>query len=239
VNAETTAKLISGTDQSDLTSGNACWETAPLVFAKLNEDFGPFDVDLTADARRTLVPGAWFGPGSPSGEYDALLATWLRYANGYSNPPYGPFIQKILPRAAEMASEHAFTTTLLLPLRVTKAFKRYILPLASDLLFCDTRLTFFENGVPRLNEKRWVDDGKAVADPAVFDSIIVRYGPGTKRLNVGIWNVPKHVTKDDLARAVDRRNEQPKVIDLMGALRKALSGLPEPPPNETVKKGMC
>lgn len=206
MNAETTAKLISGTDQADLTQGNACWETPPIVFAKLNEDFGPFDVDLTADARRTLVPGVWFGPDSPGGELDALQAPWYRHgSNGYSNPPYGPFIQKLLPLASLMASDYAFTTTLLLPLRVTKAFKNYILPFASDLLFCDSRITFFENGVPRLNEKRWVKEGKAVADPAVFDSIVVRYRPGTKRLNVGIWNVPKHVTKDDLARAVERR----------------------------------
>jgi hypothetical protein len=91
-------KLTSGTDQADLTTGNACWETPPLVFAKLNEDFGPFDVDLTAD-----------------------------------------------------------------------------------------------------------DHGRVVADPAVFDSIVVRYEPGASMLNVDLWHVPKHVMSEDLARAVERR----------------------------------
>lgn len=206
MNNATKNKLVSGTDQSDLTSGNACWETPPLVFAKLNEDFGPFDVDLTADAQRHLCP-TWFGPQSSVGEFDALRAPWPYFgARGYSNPPYGPFIQQLLPRAkAFMHTQPAFGTTLLLPLRVTKAFKAHVLNGATELLFCDSRLTFFEDGIPRLNHKQWTEKGKAVADPAVFDSIIVRYEPGVSGLHVGIWHVPKHVTAEDLARAVERR----------------------------------
>ena len=68
---ETRDKFASGTKQSDLTTGNACWETPPAVFAKLSEDFGPFDVDLTADARRHLCP-VWFGPDSPVECFDAI-----------------------------------------------------------------------------------------------------------------------------------------------------------------------
>jgi hypothetical protein len=199
-------KLVSGTDQADLTSGNACWETPPLVFSKLSEDFGPFDVDLTADARRHLCP-TWFGPQSNVHEHDALLADWNFWGkSGYSNPPYGPFIQQLLPHAKAMAA-NGFSSALLLPMRVTKAFKAHILNGASDLLFCDSRVTFFENGIPRLNEKNWIEKGRAVADPAVFDSIIVRYRPGVTTLNVGIWEVPKHVTADNLARAIARRRE--------------------------------
>lgn len=205
-------KLTSGTDQADLTTGNACWETPPLVFAKLNADFGPFDVDLTADAQRHLCD-VWFGPESTVGEFNALTADWAACGrrHGYSNPPYGPFIQQLLPLAKKWTSpayyyEHpGFRTTLLLPMRVTKAFKAHVLNGASELLFCDTRLTFFENGLPRLNEKKFIEEGKAQADPAVFDSIIVRYMPGRTELKVGIWNVPKHVTADDLARAMTRR----------------------------------
>lgn len=198
-------KMVSGTSR-DLTAGNAAWETPPLVFAKLNEDFGPFQIDLTADAQRHLCP-IWFGPDSNVGEFDALAADWRSHGDGgYSNPPYGPFIQQMLARAKRWADE-GFDATLLLPMRVTKAFKAHILKGASDLLFCDSRLTFFENGIPRLNEKQWREHGRAVADPAVFDSIIVRFRPGGHSLNVGIWNVPKHVTADDLARAVERRKQ--------------------------------
>lgn len=212
MNRETRDKLVSGTDQADLTTGNACWETPPLVFAKLNADFGPFDVDLTADAQRHLC-AVWFGPQSNVAECDALTADWPACGRrrGYSNPPYGPFIQELLPIAKRWTKRgdyhEGFETTLLLPMRVTKAFKAHVLNGASDLLFCDTRITFFENGVPRLNEKQWREKGRAVADPAVFDSIIVRYRPGANALNVGTWQVPKHVTAADLARAVQRRQQ--------------------------------
>lgn len=200
MNRATRDKLVSGTDQRDLTTGNACWETAPLVYQKLNEDFGPFDVDLTADAQRALCP-RWFGPGSPWCE-DALQAAWMIGTNGYSNPPYGPFIQQILPKAQREAHQ-GFRSTLLLPLRVTKAFKAYVLQGASELWFCDKRLVFFEHGIPRLNEKAWREKGELRADPAVFDSIIVRYLPGrvTTTPTIGIWKVPPHVTAADLERA--------------------------------------
>lgn len=205
-------KLVSGTDQSDLTSGNACWETPPLVFAKLSEDFGPFDVDLTADAQRHLCP-VWFGPQSNVGQFDALSADWRWHGSvGYSNPPYGPFIQKLLPKAKRWADE-GFTSVLLLPMRCTVAFKAHVLRGASDLLFCTSRITFFEDGIPRLNDKQWTEKGKAVADPAVFDSIIVVYRDlglpaslrNDARPKLGEWEVPKHVTAADLARAVERR----------------------------------
>lgn len=207
MNNATKNKLTSGTDQSDLTTGNACWETPPLVFQQLNADFGPFDVDLTADAQRHLC-SRWFGPDSNVGEFDALTAMWHDYGRrGYSNPPYGPFIQKLLAHASNEARLKGFTSALLLPMRVTKAFRAWILPHASDLLFCDARLTFFENGVPRLNETQWVKHQKLVGDPAVFDSIITLFRPERASLNVSTWHVPKHVMRVDLERALQRREQ--------------------------------
>lgn len=207
----TTASMNAGTKQDDLTTGNACWETPPLVFEKLNEDFGPFDLDLTADYARALRR-KHFGPQSELG-LDALTADWIAHGkSGYSNPPYGPFVQRLLEKALREA-ERGFSSTLLLPMRVTAAFKRCVLKSggrigASDLLFCDSRITFFENGLPRLNEKNFIEKGRAVPDPAMFDSIIVRYTPNATRLNVDTWNVPQHVTADDLARAFERRKAQ-------------------------------
>lgn len=201
-------KLTSGTDQADLTTGNACWETPPLVFDKLSRDFGPFDVDLTADAKRHLCP-VWFGPDSNVHEYDALLADWLWWGKkGYSNPPYGPFVQKLLATAKAQAA-NGFASTLLLPMRATKAFHAHILKGAAELWFCDHRIVFFENGLPRLNDKQWRERGRAVADAAVFDSIVVRFYPGRHiQPSVWSWQVPEHVTADDLARAVERKRQQ-------------------------------
>lgn len=199
---QTRDKFASGTDQTDLTTGNACWETAPLVFKKLAEDFGPFDVDLTADAQRHLCP-IWFGPHSNVAELDALGADWTACGrrSGYSNPPYGPFVQKLLPRAKYWA-HHGFSSTLLLPLRVTKAFKAHILAGAADLIFPDSRLVFFEDGVPRCSFDK---HGKLRPDPAMFDSILVRYLPGSWTTpRVSVWEVPPHVTPEDIERARER-----------------------------------
>jgi hypothetical protein len=97
---QTRDKMTSGTG-ADLTAGNACWETPPAVFAKLNEDFGPFDLDLTGDQNRHVCP-IWFGPESV--EPDALLAEWRTWgSNGYSNPPYGPFVQRLHVGAEDLA----------------------------------------------------------------------------------------------------------------------------------------
>lgn len=212
MNNATKNKLMSGTKQADLTTGNACWETPPLVFAKLVEDFGPFDLDLTADPQRHLCP-VWFGPGSPVEEYDALTAEWPGYGHsGYSNPPYGPFIQKLLARA-HVWRDHGFASTLLLPMRVTKGFKKHIIGGGAELFFCDKRITFFEDGVPRLNERLFRTprkDGQPRVprgDGSVFDSIIVRFDPRISHTHADIWQVPKHVTADDLARAVERREK--------------------------------
>ncbi len=203
MNRATRDKFVKRTDQTALTSGNACWETAPLVFARLNEDFGPFDIDLTADARRNLCR-VWFGPGSEY-ETDALSAAWRDYGcNGYSNPPYGDFVKMMLRKAKEEALA-GFTSTLLLPLRVTRAFKDYVLDGASDLLLCDKRLVFFEAGVPRCSMDR---KGKLRPDTALFDSMIVRYTPGRHGApRLGLWKVPKHVMAEDLDRAAFHMRE--------------------------------
>jgi hypothetical protein len=201
---QTRDKFASGTDQSDLTSGNACWETAPLIFAQLNEDFGPFDIDLTADAQRHLCP-IWFGPDSPLRLFDALTANWWDVGNtGYSNPPYGAFVPLIFEKA-KLEAGFGFASTFLPPLRITKGFHAHVLNGAAEVILPDKRLVFFENGVPRINAKTFREKGRATADCALFDSCIVRYVPGhTGPPALKAWKVPPHVTKQDLDRAAER-----------------------------------
>ncbi len=197
---QTKNKLTSGTDQSDLTTGNACWETPPAIFAALDAEFGHFDVDLCADTHRALYP-RWFGPGSELAT-DALTADWGAHGiRGYCNPPYGAFIGKILPRAKRQA-EHGFQSVFLIPMRVTKAFQAHIMDGAKELRFCDSRIVFFENGAPRLNRKAFAE-GRLVADSAVFDSIVVVYDGIHARPEVSMWPVPTHVSQADMQRAVN------------------------------------
>jgi hypothetical protein len=191
MNRATRDRFTSGTRAT--TAPNALWQTPPAVYEKLAFDFGPFDVDLTADAQRHLAP-RWFGPGSATCG-DALLAPWAVYGRrGYSNPPYGPFVQRIIPKALAEAAR-GFTSVFLLPLRVTDTFKRYIVrDGASDLLFCDTRICFYEDGHPRWNAKA-LAEGRHVPDSALFDSVVVIFQPGVRTgLHVDLWKVPPHAT---------------------------------------------
>lgn len=178
----------------DQATTKANWETPPKVFEKLNDDFGPFDLDLTADPQRSLCGARFLGPGSALAS-DALSAPWSDFgASGYSNPPYGVFVPQMLAQAVRQR-DLGFTSTLLLPMRVTKAFTWIIVPEANELWFCDKRICFYENGEPRWNAKA-LAEGRYVPDPAMFDSIIVRFLPGlaiTRRLETDIWHVPAHV----------------------------------------------
>lgn len=181
-----TRDKFTATTSSDPTAGNACLETPPQIFHKLQDDFGPFEIDLTANGANHLCP-KWFGPDSLLGE-DALTVAWRPHGQtGYSNPPYGRFVAKILKKAKSEA-QVGFISTLLLPMRATRAFHAHVLCGASELWFCDKRIAFWEDGAPKLDPKTLKPTG------ALFDSIIVRYFPGQRFSppRVGSWKVPPH-----------------------------------------------
>lgn len=185
-----TRDKFTATTNDDPTKGNACLETPPAVFLKLQHDFGPFDIDLTADTTRHLLP-VWFGPGSPF-HPDALTAPWLAHGkHGYSNPPYGRFVRYILLKAKQEAVK-GFASTFLLPLRASRAFHQHVLYGAAELWFCNKRITFWENGAPKLTLTK---KGTHEVTGALFDSIIVRYASGLRFSppRAGSWEVPPHV----------------------------------------------
>ncbi len=190
-------KFASSTDQTNVTAGNACWETPPAIYADLDSIFG-FDIDLCADSQRALAE-VWFGPGSGYSE-DLLAADWWYYgATGFCNPPYGRFIGKVL-EAAVLQAGRGFTSVHLLPLRLTKAMRWAIFGsgYVAEWWFPDKRITFYENGTPRLAPDK---TGKLRPTSAMFDSTILvfkptayakpRYQPFTPLIRE--YKVPKHV----------------------------------------------
>ena len=189
MDSATIERITSGTDSAD--AANAKWQTPPEVFAKLQADFGPFDIDLFADETNHLLP-RWFGPpgilvNEPNCGDDALALHWPAYGwSGFGNPPYGKFVGQMLPHAKAMCAA-GFDSTLLLPVRITKAFRENIMRGAAQVYLCDKRITFYENGKPRL-------DKKGTPQPALFDSMIVRFihGYTNYRPQFDIWQVPPH-----------------------------------------------
>jgi hypothetical protein len=187
------------------------WQTPPAVFAALHEQIH-FDLDLCADVDRALLP-RWFGPGSELAK-DALTAAWMRYGErGFCNPPYGVFIRDLLVKASA-EQVNGFLSALLLPVRMTRAFHEFVLSGDARILMCDRRIAFFEDGLPRLNERQWREKGRAVADPALFDSMIVVFDPSRlgQPTTIETWRVPPHVSKDDLERAAEARRVKEREI---------------------------
>ncbi len=200
--------VVLGRTQADVTSGNAVWETPPAVFAKLHAEFN-FEIDLCADAKRALCP-IWFGPGSRF-HTDAHEAPWIHFGKtvAFCNPPYGPFVPRLLAIAAVNSKYYGFTTVFLLPMRATRAFHTHVIDGASELRFCNRRITFWEDGSPRLNKKA-LDRGQFRYDPAPFDSIIVVYRPKwlvDEGLLVSTWHVPAHTSSTPASNTGERHHD--------------------------------
>lgn len=163
-------RFVATTDQKDLAYGeSACLETPPDFFAIIHTHFH-FDIDLTANAENHLLP-LWFGPGSPLGKPDALTTPWYWLptvhqeraggvlshptTRGYSNPPYGAFIERILEKAVEEAAR-GFTSVFLLPMRASSWYTKIVLVHATFLLHLEPRLTFWYKGAPKPTAKvKW------------------------------------------------------------------------------------
>lgn len=196
MNRRTRDLITSGTDQSNLTSGNAVWETPPAVFAALHAQYR-FDIDLFADAERALLP-VWFGPGSEF-EADALAVSWHEYGEcGFWNPPYGRFLRRVIDKAISEA-QHGFRSVGLIPMRWTRPLRKLVFEsgVCSAVLIPDKRITFYENGKPRLGYDKRTKTWKPM--PALFDSVIVEVGPAPSPWSatpvtpaLAEWSVPKH-----------------------------------------------
>jgi hypothetical protein len=205
MNRETTQKLTSRSS-TDPDAANTKWQTPPEVFAKLSADFGPFDMDMTADASNHLLP-YWIGPGSPVCEdilvaLDFPLPHSIQDAKGYSNPTYDyHFLNLFVPACSYACRKGGFASTLLLPNRTNSDWWRYLIEhqrteeAAAKILWCDKRICFYEGGEPRWNVEARKKE-KWRADSAVFDSIIVHFSPGyLEDTQFGMWEVPPHVPK--------------------------------------------
>ena len=166
MNRDTRDKFVASTDQSKLAYGeSACLETPPELFATLHAEFH-FNIDLTANEQNHLLP-VWYGPGSISAS-NTLDAAWSREARcGFSNPPYGRFIELILAKAVVQQN---FTSVFLLPLRAARWYRDFVLPHADEVRHIP-RVTFNYQGKPAKHDKH----GRPAT--ALFDSIVVVYRP--------------------------------------------------------------
>lgn len=188
MNRAETASFTATTDQTNLSFGeSACLETPPDLYAALHEEFH-FDIDLTANSENHLCT-KWYGPQRNGVLVDALLEpTWVYEGQkvGYANPPYGKFVTPFLAKVA-LEQSRGFTSVVLLPVRINRAFKAIVLREATEIRFLDERVKFWYRGYPKLNPATHQHD------PALFDSVLAVFKPRPSgRLNFGpgvsVWH---------------------------------------------------
>ena len=181
MNRDTRDKFVATTDQAKLAYGeSACLETPPALFAALHEEFH-FDIDLTANTHNHVLP-VWFGPGGL--DENCLHTTWSGSTRqtGFSNPPYGRFIEAILPKAIVQKD---FTSVFLLPLRASRWYLDFVLPYADEVRHLP-RVVFNYRGKPAKVDKQ----GRPAT--ALFDSILVVYRPASVRRHTDTWGCSPH-----------------------------------------------
>ena len=91
------------------------WRTPPDLFARLDRDYGPFDLDAAAEAHNALTP-RWLGPGSALA-VDARAVRWAEYGRRVIvNPPYSPgMIAALMVRGWELALALDGAATFIVP----------------------------------------------------------------------------------------------------------------------------
>ena len=88
--------------------GNDLWRTPQWLFAYLNESYGPFDIDLAANADNTKC-AAYL-----DAIVNSLSQPWSsRYKNGFCNPPYSDLNPWLIKAHAE--NYKGFKSTWVLP----------------------------------------------------------------------------------------------------------------------------
>ena len=109
------------------------WRTPPDLYARLNEEFGPFNLDVAASDDNALCERYF------TEEQDALIQDWGAGVC-FCNPPYSklyPFVAKAYEESLKGA-----TVVMLIPSRTdTRAFHQFIFGKA-EIRFLKGRLRF-------------------------------------------------------------------------------------------------
>jgi hypothetical protein len=105
-----------------LSSATDEWATPPDFFAKVEAEFGPFDLDPCATAENAKAPQFY------TREQDGLTQPWGR--NNFVNPPYSA-LREWLEKGYSEARERGNASTFLVPARTdTQGFHRFVFPFA-------------------------------------------------------------------------------------------------------------
>ena len=120
-------------NKSMLTSTTDLWSTPQYFFDEMNSIYGPFTIDVCADASNAKCT-VFFDK-----DKNGLKQKW--YGKCWMNPPYGKTIKEWMKKAYESAQNGA-TVVCLVPARTdTKWWHDYVMK-ADEIRFIKGRLKF-------------------------------------------------------------------------------------------------
>lgn len=146
------------------------WRTPDPLFAGLNAELGPFDLDAAADAENCKIL-QYFDEAANA------LAPETRWqaTNVWLNPPYADIGPWVLKAEAEVAAEHCQRVVMLVPAAVgvewfTRAFQRH------EVQLFDRRIRFalppIDKIPPEFREKLY-KNGKPKTSPGGGNALII------------------------------------------------------------------
>jgi phage N-6-adenine-methyltransferase len=116
-----------------------CWATPPELFDRLNRLYGPFILDVCANATNHKCK-RWYGPG---GEHeDALTVEWPTTGWLWMNPPYSRGNQRKFVEKAIEESKRGCKTLALLPANTSTWLFHELIYRRFDVEFLPTRVKF-------------------------------------------------------------------------------------------------
>ena len=112
------------------------WATPWPLFQKLNDSYGPFELDVCATAQNAKCKSFF------SLEDDGLAQVW--HGVCWMNPPYGRALPRWMFKAvAEVRTGRARRVVCLLPVRTDTAWwHRYVLPYGAEIHYLRGRIRF-------------------------------------------------------------------------------------------------
>lgn len=117
------------------------------LFACLNNDYGPFDVDLMATPENSKVKTFL------DKEEDALVVPWSKYfSSGFMNPPYSRrLVTRCMEKAVKEAKKGMNITCLLKASTGTNWWRDYCTQATEITFLVGGRVSFLKNGIPDPN----------------------------------------------------------------------------------------
>lgn len=144
--------------------GRNDWQTPPVLWARLEDQFGGFGVDVACSPSDQIGHVGLHGPHNDESCDCGLCAHWCDYSHGFfawCNPPYGGGLAQWIDKAVEELVECAQSSVLLVPAAPDTKWWKKAYDHASEVRLLSGRVKF-------INPATGKPDGSNTTGSTVF-----------------------------------------------------------------------